>query len=102
MERVDGIFVLGKIQDLLNFIMPVLIAIAVVWFIWGVIQYTISDDDEKKKKARGNIISGLIGLFVILAFWSLVSLIGNTLGLEPIRLKSKYIPCVPSPNVRCP
>jgi len=91
----NAIDVLGRLQNLLNFVMPVLISIAVVWFIWGVIQYTISDDEEKKKKARGNIISGLIGLFVILSFWGIVYLIINTLGVGPDRLDTTKIPCVP-------
>lgn len=98
---VDAFFVLARIQQLLNVIMPVLIAIAVIWFIWGVIQYVISGDEEKKKKARGHIIQGLIGLFIILSFWGIVGLINNTLSVGPTSLNPNDIPCVPGPGVTC-
>lgn len=97
----NAFFVLGRIQQVLNTVMPVLIAIAVVWFMWGVISYVISGDEEKKKSARGHIIQGLIGLFIILAFWGIVALIMNTLGITPAKLLPNQLPCVPTPTVPC-
>ena len=71
----DASYILGVIGTLLGYIIPILITLAVVYFIWGVIQYTMAGDEEKKKKARGMIIQGLIGLFVIVAFWGILSLV---------------------------
>lgn len=93
--------VLQRIQILLNTIMPLLIAIAAVWFIWGVITYVISGDEDKKKTARGHIIQGLIGLFIILSFWGIVALINNTLGINPVSINPSAIPCIPAPGVIC-
>ena len=93
----DAFSIVGTIANLLQFIIPVLITLAVVYFIWGVIQYTVSQDEEAKKKARGKIITGLIGLFVIVAFWGIIALITNTFGVGPEQLDPNAIPCIPNP-----
>lgn len=97
----DAFSVIIVINRILSVIIPVLITMAVVYFIWGVIQYTVSTDDEKKKKARGAIIQGLIGLFVIIAFWGIIKLITNTFGVGPEQINSSAIPCIPGPGVPC-
>lgn len=89
--------ILDLIAKLLRYAIPLLISLAVVWFIWGVIQYTISSDEEAKKGARGKIIQGLIGLFVILCFWGIISLVSNTLGIGADQLDPSTMPCIPNP-----
>lgn len=94
----DAISIIVSAQHILNIVIPALITIAVVYFIWGVIQYTLSSDEEKKKNARTIIIQGIIGLFVILAFWGIVDVIGNTFGVKGRQLNGSEVPCVPIPN----
>lgn len=103
-ENVNAFSILGQIANLLAFVMPILIALAVVYFIWGVIQYTVSTDEEAKKGARGKIIQGLIGLFVIVAFWGIISLITTTFGVGPEKLAPDVVPCVPNEQagIECP
>lgn len=93
--------ILSKLNQLLSSIIPVLITLAVVYFIWGVIQYTVSTDEEAKKGARGKIISGLIGLFIIIAFWGILSIITTTTGVGSQQLDATKIPCIPSATVDC-
>lgn len=73
---------LCKIGQLLNSIVPVLIALAVVYFVWGVISYVIADEEEAKSKGRDRIIYGVIGLVVIVGVWGLVNVLRNTFGLN--------------------
>ncbi|MDD5721480.1 MAG: pilin [Candidatus Pacebacteria bacterium] len=73
--------VLCKIGQLLNAVVPVLIALAVVWFVWGVVSYMIGSDEEAKKKGRDRVIYGIIGFAVIVALWGLVNILTNTFGL---------------------
>jgi len=73
---------LCKLSQLLNSVIPVLIALGVVYFVWGVVSYVISDDEEAKKKGRDRIIYGIIGLAVIIAMWGLVGILTNTFGLQ--------------------
>ena len=73
---------LCKLSQLLNSVIPVLIALGVVYFVWGVVTYVISSDEEAKKTGRNRIIYGLIGLAVIIAMWGLVGILTNTFGLQ--------------------
>ncbi|MES2930322.1 MAG: hypothetical protein V4665_00870 [Patescibacteria group bacterium] len=100
----DAFDIILTIQRILNVIIPVLITLAVVWFIWGIIQYTVSADEEAKKGARGKIIQGLIGLFVIVAFWGIIKVITATFGVGPTALNESSIPCIPNANlgIVCP
>lgn len=94
----DAFSIVAVLANILQFIIPVLITLAVVYFIWGVIQYTLSGDEEKKKDARNKIIGGLIGLFVIVAFWGIIRLITNTFDVGPEQLNENAIPCIPNPS----
>ncbi len=73
--------ILLQVIRYVNLIVPVLITVAVGYFIWGVIQFISSSDEESKKMARTKIINGLIGLFVIVAFWGIIAVVKNTFGI---------------------
>ena len=75
---------LCKIAELLGAVLPVLIALGVVLFVWGVIQYVVGDDEEAKKKGRNRMIYGIIGLAVIIGLWGLVKIVTNTFGIENV------------------
>ncbi len=72
---------LCKLGQLFNSVVPVLIALGVLYFVWGVVVYVISSDEEAKKTGRNRIIWGIIGLAVIIGVWGLVNVLRNTFGL---------------------
>ena len=74
--------ILCRAGQFLNSIVPVLIALAVVYFVWGVISFVIASDEEAKTTGRNRIIFGIIGLAVIIGLWGLVNLLRNTFGLN--------------------
>ena len=84
----DGKVVFRDIIDFANCtisttIIPLLFSLAVLIFIWGIIQYVIAEDDEgKRKKAKDTIVYGIIGLFVMISIWGLVRILGNTFGVQ--------------------
>ncbi len=73
--------ILCKIGDLLSTVVPILIALGVVYFVWGVITYVIASDEEAKSAGRNRVIYGIIGLAVIVAVWGLVKILTNTFGI---------------------
>lgn len=93
-------YILCRAAVLLNTIIPVLIVIAVVWFIWGVIQYVIGGDEEAKKKGRDKMIYGLIGLLVIVSIWGLVNILKTTFGIYDDQ--NIAVVCIETPGVDCP
>lgn len=81
---------IGTIMSILNVVVPLLIALAVVIFLWGVVQYiTAGGDEEKRKGARNTMIWGIVGLFVMVAVWGLVNVLISTFGL------TTTVPAVP-------
>ena len=74
--------VICKISAILNTLIPILIVLGVVYFIWGVISYMIGGDEEAKKIGRDKIIYGIIGLVVIVGMWGLVRIVTSTFSLD--------------------
>jgi hypothetical protein len=72
---------LCRIHEILGKIIPVLIALGVVYFVWGVVAYVIGGDEEAKTKGKDKIVFGIIGLAIILGIWGLVKIVTNTFGI---------------------
>jgi hypothetical protein len=69
-------------KTLLDQLVVFLIALAVVWFIWNVIKYTISDDEDKKAGAKSQMIWGIVGIAVIVSIWGLVAILQGIFGVN--------------------
>lgn len=64
-------------------VIPILVTIAIVFFIWGVIQYVINpNSSEEREKGQQYMIWGIVGLFVILSIWGLVAILTGTFGIS--------------------
>ena len=74
--------VINQLITWIGWIVPALITLAIGYFIWGVIQFISASDEEAKKMGRTKIINGLIGLFVIMAFWGIIAVVKKTFGVE--------------------
>jgi len=73
--------IICTVGNILNTLIPIMMVLAIVYFIWGVIQYVISSDEEAKKSGKDRMIWGIIGLVAIVAVWGLVAVLTNTFGL---------------------
>ena len=73
--------IISKISAILSSILPLLVSLGVIYFIWGMVQYFIADGEEAKKTGRDRIIYGIIGLAVIVSIWGLVAILNQTFGL---------------------
>jgi len=78
----DGLFqILGTIRNLIGAIVPIVIGLAVLYFLWGVMNYVTASDSEKQQEARRVMIMGIIILFVMVSVWGLVGLLQKTFDL---------------------
>ena len=83
----------AKIGALLSYVtclivksfIPIIFAIAIVAFVWGVLQFFIFGADEEAKREKGKqfIVWGLVALAVMLSVLGLVRILGNTFGILP-------------------
>ena len=95
---VDGV---KSLTDLINFftctlmdaVAPLLVSLAVVGFIWGIIQYFLNPDNEEKRKAGKKFMFwGLISLFVIVSIWGLVGILTHTFFGQSARSVMPHLP----------
>ncbi|MCC7160389.1 hypothetical protein IT399_01525 [Candidatus Nomurabacteria bacterium] len=67
-----------NINNVFSSILPLLISLGVLYFVWGVVQYVIYDSEEAKDKGRDRIIYGIVGLAIIIGMWGLVNIVVST------------------------
>ena len=73
---------IGQFQTLINTLIPFLVALAVLYFMWGVVQFVAAAGDEgARAEGRSKMIWGIVGLFVLLSVWGLVELLAGFVGL---------------------
>mgnify|MGYP001558613358 FL=1 len=82
----------SKIQDVLNYItcfvsksiLPLIFTVAIVLFVWGIVQFFIIGSGEEAKRTQGKqfMIWGILAMAVILSLWGLVRILGSTFGLN--------------------
>lgn len=64
------------IGSIINPLLAVVFALALVIFLWGVLKFIQSADDSKKRdEAKNNILWGLIALVVMVSVYSLVNVL---------------------------
>jgi len=80
-----------KLADLINYatcilsasVIPLIFALAIVLFVWGVVQYVINSDSESERaKGRNFMIWGIIALAVMVSVWGLVNIFTNSFGID--------------------
>lgn len=62
-------------------IMPLLYALAFLFFIYGVARLFFSDNEEKRTQGRAFAIWGIIGLVVLFSVWGIVKIVVATILL---------------------
>lgn len=77
-ELVNGILIGGILRPLV----PLLIGLAVVLFIYGVIITMLSEGGDKKEEGKQFMIWGIVGIFVMVSVWGLVNILKDTFDLN--------------------
>ena len=69
--------VITIVVDVLTAVLPVIVSLAVIYFLWGITQY-IKADGGKKEEAKTIIVNGIIALFIMSSVWGFVWLLTRT------------------------
>jgi hypothetical protein len=83
-----------------NYLVPVLLALAFIVFLWGVFKNFIWKAESGEAHTEGSkfVAWGLIGFVVILSLWGLVNVVAVTLGLGNPSATPGSIPSAPGSN----
>ncbi len=74
--------VLTNIGNIIQAATPVVVALAVLGFFWGLMLYVFSvSDTEKRKKGLPMMIWGIVALFVIFSIFGIINILQGGLGV---------------------
>lgn len=75
---------LGKINELIiNPIITLAFAIALLVFFWGIFQFVASETgDKEREKGKSKIIYGILGMFVMLSAVGIIGVILKTFNIS--------------------
>jgi hypothetical protein len=88
------------LQSILDFtndvIIPFILGIAFLLFVWGMFQYFIAGgaNEEAKEKGKSLLIYAILGFVVIIVFWGIVNLLAGSTGLDDGSLEENLVPTV--------
>lgn len=72
-----------SIGRLIDIALPIVVAIALLAFFWGLVKFIFSAaNEDAKKEGQRLMIWGLVALFVMVSVWGLVRFIGNALNIQ--------------------
>lgn len=74
--------IICKVGNIMDIVIPILVVLGVVYFVWGVVGFVIGNDEEAKARGKDKMIYGIIGLVVIVAMWGLVGIVTRTFDLN--------------------
>ena len=82
-----------KVGGVLNTVIGILFVLATVIFLWGVIQFIASSGSEEgRKKAKGIMTWGIIGLAVMAAAWGVANILISFFGVSSGRITPISLP----------
>lgn len=89
--------VVNAAGGIINLLIPILIALALVVFFYGLVRYIWgSASAESKTSGRNIMIAGIVSLFVMVSIWGIINIIQGSLGVNPTG--AVQVPTVPLQN----
>ncbi|MEX0931289.1 MAG: pilin [Candidatus Paceibacterota bacterium] len=74
---------MDSLTTVLNQLIPFIIGLGVLVFLWGVLKFiTAAGDEGARATGRSFMIWGIVGLFVMVSVWGLVNFLGGFFDLD--------------------
>ncbi len=84
---VSLIYSINKV--ILNPLITLIFAAAVVYFTYGLVKYLISPDNEEiRKTSKQHMLWGVFGMFIMVAVFGILNLILKTVGEKNIQINN--------------
>ncbi len=83
----------GFLDFLTGTIIPFLLVIATLVFVWNVVRYFIigGANEDSQEKARSLALWGILAFVLIVSLWGIVTLVVNGLGLDNRSIAPDYM-----------
>ena len=77
---------IGKADKLIiNPLIDLLFALAIVYFLYGVVEFLANQENEEKKTSgKSHMLWGVIGITIMLGVWAILGIIINTFGITGV------------------
>ena len=74
---------LGQFKAVIDFMIPLLLSLAILVFFWGLVKYIANASDEAAKESGKTLmIWGMVAIFVMVAFWGILGFVQQSTGLS--------------------
>ena len=82
-EGLDNLLI--RIGSLILLLIPLVVSLALLYFLWGLANFILAGDDKEKiEKGKSTMLWGIIALFVMVSVWGIVRFIQDTLKIEDL------------------
>lgn len=74
---------ISTVSNIINGLIPIVLAIAVLTFFWGLAMYMLNaSDSESRGKGINIMFMGIIVIFVMVSIWGIVRILQSTFQVE--------------------
>ena len=82
---------INKIDSVILNIIILAFAIALVYFLYGVFEFVRNaEDPDARAKGAQSIMYGVIGMFIMIAVFAIISVVLGTFGITPPSTVQQY------------
>ncbi len=75
-------FIFKVNETIINPLIMFLFALAMVYFLWGVFEFILNQDNEEMKTTgKSHMFWGVVGLTVMMSVWAILGILQSTIGV---------------------
>ena len=75
-------FIANANRLIINPLITLLFALAMVFFLYGVVEFLFNQaNEEKKTSGKSHMLWGIIGITIMMGVWAILGIVLNTLGI---------------------
>ncbi|MCX6754197.1 MAG: hypothetical protein NTV03_04045 [Candidatus Nomurabacteria bacterium] len=86
----DIVTLMGSINRvIINPLIVFLFALAVVYFVYGLVRYLLTPDNEEiRTSSKSHMLWGIFGMFIMIAVFGIMNILLKTVGEENIKINN--------------
>lgn len=83
---------MNVVETIINPLILFLFALAVAFFLYGVLEFIMNQQSEEKKTTgKSHMLWGIIGITIMMGVWAIMNIILNTLNIDYVDVEGGNI-----------